>query len=174
MSPRRGPGRGQPDRGPDAYELAVARAVDAPRPEDEAPPLPDGRRMRRVMLYVVLAGLGVALVRGGLGGGAPAVPGSCEHPALALQPNTVRVEGSVRWTLSGPRDIEVVLALDRTTAPAKTDAGWLAGPVRLDGCVARGVFAASDQAGDHTVRVFVVSPGKERVLAQQPLAVGAR
>lgn len=174
MTRRRGSAPGQGPTGPDAYELAVARAADAPRPEDDTPPLPDGRRMRTVMLYVVLAGLGVALVRGGLGGGSPAVPGSCDHPALALSPDTVRVEGSVRWSLSGPRDAQVVLAVDAATAPVRTDRRWLAGPVRLDGCRAHGVFAAPDTGGDHTVRVFVVSPGPERVLTTQTLTVGTR
>lgn len=177
MTPRgrgSGPRRRPPSGRPDFYELAVERAAEAERPEDDAPPLPSGRGGRRIMLYVVLAGVVVALARGTLGGHGSGAPGSCSHPALALRPQEVRAQGSVQWALSGPKDADVVLAVDTATPPRQDEPGWLAGPLPLRGCEASGVFGAPLAGGTHRVRAFVVSPGPTRVLTQQPLTVDAR
>lgn len=181
MTPRRRPAGPRPVRAgrpstsaPDPYELAVERGAQAARADDEAPPLPSGRSMRRVMLYVVLAGVAVAALRGGLGTSGPDVAGSCTRPVLALQPDEVRPQGSVRWTLSGPQDAQVVLALDVTAPPRQDEPGWLAGPLPLTGCRADGAFAAGLAGGTHQVRVFVVGPGPTRLLTERTLTVAAR
>lgn len=156
------------ERGPDPYERAVERGPSDDA--DEEPPLPSGRGTRRLMLFVLGAGLIVAVVKGGFTG-SPTVPGSCTQPVLALTPTTVRAEGSVQWTLTGPKDARVVLATGVTSPPAQTELGWLAGPIVLKDCRAKGVFAAPSEGGKHTVRVFRVDGGGG-VVTSQPLEVG--
>jgi hypothetical protein len=172
----RRPGRGRSPRAgrPDAYELAVERGAEAERADDLLPALPSGRGTRRVMLYVLIGGVAVAVARGTLGVHGPDVPGSCTRPVLALHPTEVRAQGSVQWTLSGPADAQVVLALDATSPPAQGEPGWLAGPLPLRSCKAHGAFAVGQEGGNHQVRVFVVGPGPVRVLTQQRVTVDTR
>jgi hypothetical protein len=123
-----------------------------------------------VLLVVVVGVVALAAVRSGGGGKAPAPPGSCDRPALALGDAEVRSGRLVSWSVSGPTGERVVLTADS----ASPDRGRVAGPVELTGCAANGRFLVQLDEGKHVVRGFLLrADGTSRPVGTRQLVVDA-
>ncbi|HUR51572.1 MAG TPA: hypothetical protein VMZ11_05570 [Mycobacteriales bacterium] len=155
--------RRRPDR-PDPHELAAERLRASLEPSVPLPPELHRRDRKRLVLWVVMGALAVAVLRDGLGRGAPDVKGSCDRPAFAFDHDEVRQDGVVKWSVTGPTGSSVVVTADSTTP----DSGRLLGPVRLKGCKGSGRFGAPLTDGDHVLRVFLLQEG------EQPQQIGSR
>jgi hypothetical protein len=162
-------GRRRRDR-PDPHELAAERLEAGLEPFEPLPPTLRHPDRKRLLLYLVLGAVTVAILRDGLGRGAPPVTGSCTHAAFAFDRSEVREDGVVKWSVAGPSGAEVFVTADSTTV----DAGRLLGPVTLRDCKASGRFGVVLKDGTHVLRVFLRDPdGATRVLGQRTLEVNA-
>jgi hypothetical protein len=155
---------------PDASELAAERLQAGREPFEPLPPTLRRLDRKRLLLYLVLGAVTVAVLRDGLGRGAPPVKGSCTQPAFAFDRTEVREDGVVKWSVAGPPDAQVVITADSTTA----DGGRLLGPVTLQGCKASGRFGVVLQDGTHVLRVFLRQPdGTTQVIGTRTIVVNA-
>ncbi len=157
-------------RRPDPFEQ-VAERIEAGRKPFEALP-PDPRRIdrKRLIMYVVVGALLVAVLRDGLGRPAPPVQGSCAKPGFALDRVEVTEGAVIKWSVAGPSGSQVVITAD-TTSP---ETGRLLGPVPVKDCKASGRFGVPLPDGDHVLRVFLLNAdGSTTVVGTQKLVVNA-
>jgi hypothetical protein len=153
---------------PDPHELAAERLSDGLGPYEPLPPQLERYDRKRLLLLVVLGGITVAVLRDGLGRGAPPVAGSCTKPAFSFDRDRIRVDLALKWAVAGPSGSSVIVTADSTSA----DEGRLLGPVELRGCKADGLFGVPLSDGTHVLRVFLRAPdGTTALLGQQDLEV---
>jgi hypothetical protein len=159
--------RKRPDP-PDPHELAAERLRGGLEPFE---PLPSGLARfdrKRLVLFVIMGGLMVAILRDGIGRGAPPVDGSCTKPGFAFDRSSVRVDGAVKWAVAGPTGSAVIVTADSESAGV----GRLVGPVALKDCKASGRFGVPLTDGNHVLRVFLRSAdGVVTPLGEKPLEV---
>ena len=100
----------------------------------------------------------VALLRDGIGSGAPTLAKSCAKAAYALSADSVRPQGVLKWSATGPAEASVVFAIDVSAVPDAGSDDLLAGPIPLTGCERHGQFGVAAPSGEHVVSVFLVGP----------------
>jgi hypothetical protein len=153
---------------PDPHEYAAERLGAGIGPFE---PLPEELRRshrRRIILYVVIGLVVVAVLRDGLGRGAPPVHGSCTKPAFAFDRDEVRQDGVVKWSVAGASGSYVIITADSASAAS----GRLLGPLPLKHCGASGRFGVPLREGDHVLRVFLRSPsGATSLVGSQKVVV---
>jgi hypothetical protein len=155
---------------PDPHELAAERLQAGLEPFEPLPAPLRRTDRKKLLLYVVLGAVTVAVLRDGLGRGAPPVKGSCTQPAFAFDRGSVREDGVVKWSVAGPSGAQVFVTAGSTTV----DNGKLLGPVTLKRCKASGLFAVPLKDGKYVLRVFLRQPdGSTRVIGQRTLEVDA-
>lgn len=134
-------------------------------------PLPEGLKRfspRRLMVYVLLAVVAVAVVRAGSGKEALEVDGSCTDPGFAFDRSAVRQERLVTWSVAGLTGAQVIVTADSASA----DEGQVQPPVTLTDCKATGRFRVTLDEGNHVLRVFLREPdGTTRAVGTHPLEV---
>jgi len=146
---------------------------------------PWGRRPRRPLVPLILAGLIVAVVLVGTRQAEPpALTASCTTPALRLAVGSARQGRQISWSATGPAG-RYVLAVDAaalrvsggTPAVAREAAGT--GPAAtlassafaMTGCRASGRFGLALPEGAHTVRLFRLETATARPVAASALTV---
>jgi hypothetical protein len=155
---------------PDLNELAAERIRTGIEPFEPLPPQLRRYDRKRLFVFVVMGALAVAILRDGLGRGAPPVTGSCTQPGFAFDRTSTPVEGAVKWAVVGPTGSFVIVTADSTSP----DRGRLLGPVPLRDCKADGRFGVPLKDGDHVLRVFLRAPdGTVTLLGSKPLEVDA-
>ena len=153
---------------PDHSELAAERLRGGLEAFEPLPPTLRRYDRKRLLLFVVLGALVVAVIRDGVGKGAPPVSGSCTRPGFAFDRTSVRTDGAVKWAVAGPTGSSVIVTAD-SESPGT---GRLLGPVPLKGCKADGRFGVPLEDGDHVLRVFLRAPdGAVTLVGKKPLEV---
>ena len=148
------PWKKRPEPPLDPFERA-ARRVD---PEyarlaeaaDAVPP----KSLRAPRLLLLFAGLVAVVAVTQTGRGTSDLRRSCTTPAVDLSPTKALYDAPVRWTVTGPADLRVVLALDEPHVPSSP----LAGPVPLEDCLVRGTFPLQARTGTHQLTFFLLHP----------------
>jgi hypothetical protein len=156
---------------PDQYELAAERLRAEIEPYE---PLPQGLHRftpRRLVLYVLLGVVVVALVHSGTKGRKELpVTGSCTQPGFTIDHDTVPVNGKLSWAVVGPTGAEALVTVDSSSP----DRGVAAGPTTLRACRAGGQFTLEAPAGAHVLRVFLINPeGTSQLVGSKELVVNA-
>jgi hypothetical protein len=155
---------------PDLNELAAERLRTGIEPFEPLPPQLRRYDRKRLLMFIVMGALAVAILRDGLGRGAPPVTGSCTQPGFAFDRQSVVEEGVVKWAVVGPTGASVIVTADSTSP----DQGRLLGPVPLKDCKADGRFGVPLKDGTHVLRVFLRSPdGAVSQLGSKSLEVDA-
>jgi len=162
---------------PDPHERAAERIQAALEPFEPLPPGLQRFDRKRLVFLLILGAVTVAILRDGLGRGAPPVSGSCTHPAFAFDRSEVAQQGGVvKWSAAGPSGASVFVTVDSTSI----DSGHLLGPVVLKDCKASGRFGVVLQGGvllkdgSHVLRVFLRQPdGTVKLVGTKPLQVNA-
>ena len=153
----------------DPFERA-ARRVDPEyaRLAEAADAVPPAslRATRLLALFAVLVGV-VAVSQTGTGRDEPAR--SCRTPAVTVDPTGGADGTPVRWSVTGPADLQVVLGLDSPRPPAVP----LAGPLPLKDCLVRGSFPLRGSEGQHALSFFLLAAdGTVRQVVTRTITVG--
>jgi hypothetical protein len=155
---------------PDPSEQAYARLNPPAAPYEPLPPRLHQFDRKRLLVYAVLLVVVVAVLRDGLGRGAPEVDGSCDSPGFAFSTSDVTQDAPVKWAVKGPAGTQVVITADSTDAARNR----VLGPVPLAGCAAEGRFGARLPDGEHLMRVFLLRPdGTSSLVGLTTLTVNA-
>ena len=162
---------------PDPHERTAERIQAGLEPFEPLPPGLQRYDRKQLIWLLILGGVTVAVLRDGLGRGAPPVDGSCTRPAFAFDRDEVgQQSGVVKWSVAGPSGASVFVTVDSTSI----ESGHLLGPVELKDCKASGRFgvvlpgAVLLTDGSHVLRVFLRLPdGTVQLLGSRPLTVNA-
>lgn len=153
---------------PDPHELAAERMRTGLEPFEPLPPQLRRYDRKRLLVMVLMGALVVAVLRDGLGRGAPPVDGSCTRPAYAFDRDEVGQAGVIKWSAAGPTGSYVIVTADSPSP----DAHRLLGPLPLKDCRASGLFGVPLSDGSHVLRVFLRRPdGATSVIGERRVEV---
>lgn len=159
----------------DPHELGMRRSDPALGALEPLPPGPPRIAPLKLLAYFAIGVVVVAVLRDGVGGGAPAVTGSCTMPAFALNKESIRSNGALKWSATGPADATVVIGLDTTSVPSTREDGKLSGPTALKDCKADGLFGVRAPDGRHQVTAYLVkADGTSSVVSTSTIIVEAQ
>ena len=141
-------------RRPDPAELAYERLRAEAEPRVPLPPRLQRVDRKRLVVYAFLVLVVGAVVKDGLGRGAPRVDGSCTSPGFAFDRTEVLQDHAGKWAVAGPSGAQVVITADSDN-PA---VGRLLGPLTVQHCHGDGRFGVPLTDGDHVLHVFLLRP----------------